>query len=123
MKMFNDSDCFQNMVGLITNTDEGVDSEKWGFLNSLCLGNSLSPFMPDFHISGDIRLSDLCVKIGLCSSRSDFNRKLKEGAIKFSGGFDTAKRIDKDVLINSSTPDGLEIRIRRRCCEVIVAIQ
>lgn len=121
MTLFNDSDCFQNRVGVITNTSFVIDSEKWRFLNNLCLGNSSSPFMPDFHFIGDIRLSDLCVKLGLCSSRSEFNRKLKEGAIKFGKGFNRAIKLDRDVLIDSSIPDGIEIRVKRKCCEVVVA--
>lgn len=122
MNGFKEDDCFQHKSGLITPVGVAVDSDRWGFLNSLNLGSSNSPFQPDFHIEGDIRLSDFCVQIGMFPSRSEFTRKLKEGAIKFATGFTRAKQVKQDVLINCSIPDGIEIRVKRKCCEIIVVM-
>ena len=120
MIKFANSDSFQHRIGVVAADSTPLLSDDWAFFNKLGLGSSSSPFQPDFHIVGDTRLSDLCVAVGLCDSRSDFTRKLKEGAVKFANGFGTAKQIKQDVQISASIPDCLEIRIRRRCCEVIV---
>lgn len=120
MIKFINSDSFQHRIGIISADATPLISDDWAFLNKLGLGSSSRPFQPDFHVVGDVRLSDLCVEVGLCDSRSDFTRKLKEGAVKFANGFGAAKQIKQDVSISASIPDCLEIRIKRRCCEVIV---
>lgn len=116
--IFNSSDIFQYALGTLSSTPKEV--QDWELLQSLFLGSSKDKFKPDFSLCGIVRLSDICVELGLAESRSDFSRMLKAGSIKFAKDFKRAVQIKQDVTIDLAIPDGLEIRIRRKCCEILV---
>ncbi len=118
--IFNNSDTFQHALGTLSASPKQVNSADWELFQTLFLGRSKSAFAPDFELAGITRLSDVCVALGLCESRSDFSRMLKAGSIKFANSFNRAVQIKQDVTIDLSLPDGLEIRIRRKCCEILV---
>ncbi len=89
--IFNSSDIFQYALGTLSSTPKEV--QDWELLQSLFLGSSKDKFKPDFSLCGIVRLSDICVELGLAESRSDFSRMLKAGSIKFAKDFKRAVQI------------------------------
>lgn len=119
-KPFNQSDTFQHALGTLSASPRQVDSADWELFQTLFSGRSKSAFKPDFELCGITRLSDICVALGISESRSDFSRMLKAGSVKFANSFNRAVQIKQDVTIDLTVPDGLEIRVRRKCCEILV---
>ena len=117
--IFNSQDYCQSRCVVLGKTQEASE-DNFCFLK---LGEPPESVMyaerPDARwviLEGTLRVSDLCIRTGLLSSRKEFYRKWRAGAIRYNG-----RALVEDLWISMDEPQCLnEIRMGRKLLEWVV---
>ena len=118
---FSNSDVYQYRVGYLAANPIDTDVD-WSFDVGLTLASLFLHPKCDFCVVGKTALRDIMLELGLCTSRTDFHRRVKAGSVKFGECFADATKISEDIVIDLSMPGVHTIRLGRKCCELIVPL-
>ena len=90
----------RELVAMYHNTEDcGVAEESW---KSAFEKGGIPTDAKKVQVKIKVPLVDLLIKQGLVSSKTEFRRLVKEGAIKFKGELEERKIIDPETLVSES---------------------
>ena len=75
---------------------------------------------PTNILVGITKISEIMITVNLVSSKGEFNRKLKEKAIKVGLNWGDEEVIDKDIELNLKKENFHSIKFGQKHCELIV---